>query len=372
MNGFRLGVLLHFFQPYWQFKEVLERITAQCYRPIFRFVRERGKGFAFTMNMNYSLLNLLEKQGYDDVLDDIKFCVQNNLIELVGTAAFHPIIPLIPAKEAGKQIAEDIHKKKIMGIAANSKGFFFPEMAFNMQSLNFLRQKFGFNWTVVQDVAVLPWKIPFDHIISYRGFSVFLRSSHWSEYIWNNHINFYEFAEKLNYELPAWFKGGSGYLVIAMDAETFGHHVPGLSESFLFPLTENWGNGIILPFEKLVDYFPRRESEELSNCSWSTNYSDLYCNDPFPLWKSKYNKNQLILWNLVEMALKYADCPEAIHECLKMVNSCHWWWISRDHWNPRFMLIGAKKAFDVIEKCGTKKEKIEARCYLDILESLCY
>jgi len=370
MDNFKLGVLLHFFQPYWQFPHVLQKIVEQCYRPIFHYVRNCGQGFAFTANINYSLLELLVKYEHNDVLDDIKYCVRNGLIELVGTAAYHPIIPLIPVKDAGLQISEDVIKKHCMGIKANSKGFFFPEMAFSKNSFHLLH-KLGFNWTVVEDVAVLPEHVPFDYIISHQGYSVFLRSSHWSKYIWNDHVSFWEFRERLKCELPGWTNGGSGYIVIAMDAETFGHHVPGLSESFLFPLIENWGNRrVVCPFEDMLTIFPHRENGELRDCSWSTSYDDLYRNDPFPLWKSRDNSAQLVLWDLVEMALKYSKQVNAIHQCFKIVNSCHWWWISRGFWNPQFMLIGARKAFEIVEKCGTREEKKKARWHLDVLESL--
>lgn len=370
MKNLRMGVLLHFFQPYWQFPHVLKKIVEQCYRPIFRFVRNCGK-FAFTANINYSLLELLERHGYKDVLDDIKYCVKNNLIELVGTAAYHPIIPLIPVRESGKQIAEDIMKKKFLGILANSKGFFFPEMAFSKNSLG-LARRMGFRWTIVEDVAVPFGQAPFDYVTSYHGFSVFLRSSHWSKYVWGNHLSFGDFAAKLGYELPGWTGGKSGYLVIGMDAETFGHHVPGLCESFLFPLVENWGGGkIVFSLEVLLNIFPHRENSELRSCSWSTSYDDLYHDDPFPLWKSKYNGNQLILWDLVEMALKYSGRPETINSCFRIVNSCHWWWISRSFWNPQFMIKGAEKAFEVVNMCGTREEKKKAQWHLDFLRALC-
>jgi hypothetical protein len=55
---------------------------------------------------------------------------------------------------------------------------------------------------------------------------------------------------------------------------------------------------------------------------------------------------------------------------LKLVNSCHWWWISRDHWNPGFMITGAKKAIEVVNLCGTEEEKKAAQIYFDNLSSL--
>lgn len=368
MENLRLGVLLHFFQPHWQFSHVLKMVADQCYRPIFRFVRNHPRQFAFTANINYSLIELLKNNGCEDILDDIRFAIGNNLIELMGTAAYHPILPLLPEKDAANQIAYDIQQKKFLGIQQNSKGFFFPEMAFSEKSLPLLR-KLDYQWAVIEDVAVLPYEIPFNHIISNQGFSVFLRSSYWSRHIWDSHINFRTFAEKLNYELPNWLRGGSHYIVIAMDAETFGHHVPGLAKSFLFPLIENWGDCKIIPFEYLRNIFPHRELE-VKDSSWSTSSDDIFRSDPYPLWKSRYNGAQSILWELAYLALKHSGNPEAIKDCLRIVNSCHWWWISRAHWNPRFMIIGAEKALEVVERFGDQPDKDKAKICFDFLNSL--
>ena len=42
LNNLRLAFLLHFYQPWWQYDVVLEKIVNQCYRPILKLVREHA------------------------------------------------------------------------------------------------------------------------------------------------------------------------------------------------------------------------------------------------------------------------------------------------------------------------------------------
>ncbi len=377
MENFNLGIFLHAYQPFWQSKEVLDKIVRECYRPVFKFLREWNGGFAFTLNINYSLLELLKKFGHDDVLEDIRYCVSNYIVELVYSTYCHPIAPLIPQEFFGLQINEDTKSKKAFGLEANCGGFFFPEMAFNKECLDYLKEEKSFiNWTIVQDIAVLPGQVPFDRIISYKDFPIFLRSSYWSKYVWDNHLSFDEFAGKLNYELPNWTGRKRSYLIIGMDMETFGHHVPGLIENFLIPLIKNWGsNGIISPFEGLRKKFPLREIGVLRPCSWSTSHDDLWVNKPFPLWDDRDNPHHRSLWDLVNMAtqcfVRERHSKEDLHEFFKTQCSCFWWWIGRGHWAPDLMIMGARDAFKLIHRYGNADEVEVAKKLLNQLEMLC-
>lgn len=372
MERLKMSLLLHFFQPYWQFQHIFKKIVDERYRPIFRFLREKRIGFGFTANINYSLLELLEKYGEHDVLRDIGDAARDGQIELMGAAAYHPIIPLLPEKEIKKQIAQDFRGKKSLRISRNSNGFFFPEMAFSKDALAIVK-KYGYSWTVVEDVAVEWYQVPKNRILQCDDFIVFLRSSHWSKYVWDWHLDFWSFADKLRYELPSWTGGSDSYLVIALDAETFGHHVPGLNENFLFPMMEHWGGKKVVRFEELLRCFPLQKinPSELRSCSWATSCDDLYHGDSYPLWKSAGNIHHQRLWDLINLALIHADSPEAIHPCLKIVNSCHFWWISgKPYWNPGFMMPAADKALEIVNDLGTTEEKIQAKQYHDKLLSL--
>jgi len=355
MENFKIGLLLHFYQPWWQFPTVLHQISNQCYRPILRLVNEID-GFCFTANVNLSLLELLDN-SLSDVKSGFKDAVEMGKIELMGSPAQHPILPLIPEFLQRAQIEEDEKRKESQfDIKRNCRGFFLPEMAFARKDIGLLKEC-GYRWTVIDDKlfgAKNPSAVPYNHIITHEGFKIFMRSRLWSNIISFDHSTFDEFKSRLERDMVGWTKGAPAYLIIAMDAETFGHHTFDLFEKFLKPMLLNWAGSKIVPIETIGQNFPTRSVSYLHDSSWSTELDDLERSNPYPLWKSRFNIYHLKLWELVELALNHFDhCRE---DCLKITSSCHWWWISRNNWNPDFMKFGAKKAIEIIRNHGYPEE----------------
>ena len=94
MENLKIGFLLHFYQPWWQYPAVLRKISDQCYRPILKLVNDTD-GFCFSANINLSLLDLLEN-GFSDIRSGFKDAAKMGKIELMSSPAQHPIFPLIP------------------------------------------------------------------------------------------------------------------------------------------------------------------------------------------------------------------------------------------------------------------------------------
>jgi hypothetical protein len=178
----------------------------------------------------------------------------------------------------------------------------------------------------------------------------------------------------LEYEFPRWTKNRPAYLVIALDAETFGHHHSGLTKNFLEPMLKEWGSGgkgILTPIGKIAELFPARPLVKINDGSWSTSEEDYFRDNPFPFWNSKFNPHHKKLWELTNLALRYFGNPGTNLDCLKIVSSCHWWWISgRPWWNPEFMKIGARKAMRIIERHGSAGEIAEAEKIFRKLDTL--
>jgi len=387
MENLKIALLLHFYQPWWQTPKILRKIAGECYRPIMELIGKES-GFCFSANINYSLLELLDRgsgeNGEDFILDDFgdivcgfKKAAGERKIELLGSAAYHPIMPLIPKDlQISQMLVDSEFKKTLWEIKRNCGGIFLPEMAFSQNILPNLKN-FGYGWTVLDDV---PFKVqyncvPFDHIPDIQGgFKVFLRSNYWSNQIAAGCLDFRTFREKLNYEFPRWTKNRPAYLVIALDAETFGHHHPGLMDGFLKPMIREWGSGglgILTPIEKIAEIFPVKTLVKINDGSWSTSEEDYWRDDPFPLWNSKLNPHHQNLWRLVNLALRHFGKIGANLDCLKIVSSCHWWWISdRPWWNPEFMKIGARKAMRIVENFGSPEEIAEAKKIFDKLLAL--
>ena len=374
MENLKIGLLLHFYQPWWQFPKVLEQIVAQCYRPILRLIKEE-KGFCFSANINYSLLELFDG-GYNDIILDFKNLAEKNKIELLGSAAYHPIMPLVSPKiQIGQMVTDTRYKRALWGIAKNCNGFYLPEMAFSQSILPNLGAN-KYEWTIIDDepFRVEHGYVPFDSVAQLNGLKIFLRSNYWSNKIASGELpTFAAMREKMERDIPDWTKNRPAYLILAMDAETFGHHHKGLIEKFLTPMLKEWGSGgpgILTPIEEIGRLFPPMRLNHLGNGTWATSENDIREKDFYPLWNSKFNEHHENLWRLVNIALKYARQAGADRDCLKIASSCHWWWISRARWEPKFMMLGAGKAMEVIDKYGSECEKKEGKKIFENLEVL--
>jgi alpha-amylase/alpha-mannosidase (GH57 family) len=394
VENLKIGFLLHFYQPWWQFPEVLTKIANECYRPILNLVN-KASGFCFSANINYSLLELLDRgyvewnngrildSSFCDVICNFRKAVEEKKIELLGSTAYHPIMPLIPSNLQILQMRADAELKKwLWGIEKNCEGIFLPEMAFSGDIIPNLKN-FGFRWAVLDDKIFMgqyesfrryDFVVPYDYAISIEDFKLFFRSNYWSELISfpeKGLESFEEMRDKMSYEIPRWTKNKPAYIILATDAETFGRHRRNFVAKFLEPMLKEWGSsgsGILTPFEKIEDVFPVKNLLKLCDGSWSTTEDDFSNGDPFPLWNSKFNSHHRNLWELVNLALKYWKEPGVGWDCLKMTSSCHWWWISgRPHWKPEFMKFGAKRAMEIIEQFGEKEEKEKGK---EIFEKL--
>ncbi|MFH2003275.1 MAG: hypothetical protein ABIK27_00780 [Bacteroidota bacterium] len=362
MENLKVALLLHFYQPWWQFPDVLHKIVDQCYRPILGLVNNLD-GFCFTANINLSLLELLDND-FPDVVAGFRKAAEKGKIELMGSTAQHPILPLIPEFLQRAQIRTDKEEKENkFNIRQNCRGFYLPEMAFSGNIVG-LMEELGYGWSVMDDEPFMAkyGYAPFDHIITLNSFKLYMRSHLWSHGkdghpgIASGRLSFPDFKTMLDREIPSWTRNAPAYLIIATDAETFGHHHQGLIENFLEPMLTEWGNGgKITSIESLELSFPWRSVPDLIDGSWATSADDLRENNPYPLWNSRFNKYHSMLWELINIALRYFQYCE--QDCLKMTSSCHWWWISgRSNWEPEFMKFGARKAIEIIRKHGTPNE----------------
>jgi len=171
-------------------------------------------------------------------------------------------------------------------------------------------------------------------------------------------------AEAFISDLANWApaSGGPGYIITAMDAETFGHHQPGWEQEFLAAaygaLAARNSNGravrMVQPSE-LLHLFPGGQEVEPLASSWSTSADEIGAGDPFPLWRSPGNEVHALQWRLVEVVValtatasrlaendesrRYAELAEmALQPALQ---SCQFWWASRrPMWDPTLVYRG--------------------------------
>lgn len=371
-----IGLLLHFYQPWWQFPHVLTRIANECYRPIFRWLDSR-QGFAFSANVPWSLLELLHQGGHYDLVDLMRLTASQRRIEPFGTVAYHPIVPLSTEDETARQVEHDRRGKRWIGFPPGIEGFYLPEYAYDERSAAWLSRA-GYVYTVADDAAFAAQHgyVPYDHVPKVEGLGIFLRSRQWGNALSWGRYDFDRFRAEFVEGMASWFDGRDGYVILATDAETFGHHHPGLIEKLLRPMVEAWsdpsGPVRIVPFSELFALYGQRPNgDPVPPSSWSTEPHDFVTGNHFPLWNSPDNIYHRALWRLADVARRFVADPAAEEDVLKALSSCCWWQVSgRPNFNPRLMMLGARKALDVIDRVGDEEAKEQGRSAFEALVGL--
>jgi hypothetical protein len=184
---------------------------------------------------------------------------------------------------------------------------------------------------------------------------------------------------------------GDMYIVTAMDAETFGHHIEHWDQLFLGeayeavapyadvvqarPLAASTKTLLTtLPQEdheeiepvtisRLLEVFPAGDVIEPLPSSWSTTREDIDAGVPYPLWKTPDNYIHKLQWehvaiceSLVETAQRaadtdiskrHADIARGLFD--PALHSCQFWWASRrPHWDVNMISRGLAQQGEVV------------------------
>ncbi len=302
--------LLHIYQPPFQELEILKKINEECYNPLFRII-EGYDSAKFCLNINGILIEFLEKFGLTDSLDLLKNLVAANKIEILGTAKFHPILPLFPKKEVKHQIQmnEEINRRTF-GNNWQRGGFFPPELAISSQILKIIKE-LNYKWVLVSGIA-LPWENdennwPYDRIYrSPNDLQMYFRDDILSNKISFKNITAKSFVKDLKtlHRSTKENNNNDTYLITAMDGETFGHHIKKFEKIFLaktIELIEKDEDLEIKFISELDTLFPVGDKPMIpKSSSWSTNYKDLKDNVPYPLWYHPRNEVHKYYWKIMK------------------------------------------------------------------------
>ena len=409
--------LLHFYQPPVQIHAVLRRVVEESYRPLIELLRQFPYA-RLTVNINGVLTEMLAEHGFDDVIAGLRELAQRGQIEFTGSAKYHAILPLVPRSEALRQVRRNyLTNRHFFGDTYRPQGFFPPEMCYSRDIVGPIVET-GHRWLIVSGIACpVEWPMDVVHQVPWadEGLAVFFRDDILSNKIAFQSVDGKGFIEHLR----ALRKGRPGdiYVITAMDAETFGHHIQGWEELFLADVYEQIGNGTlpspagpaqqqvvaqqhrgILTYEpesaedeiravtisELLDRFPPGAPISPRASSWSTTAAELAAGEPFPLWKHSGNPVHRLQWEhtaitleLVHRALEVAD-NEASQGFARIaralldpaLHSCQYWWASRrPHWDINMVhrgLLGQQEAtlnaFKAIESSGADAE-VKRRSY---------
>jgi alpha-amylase/alpha-mannosidase (GH57 family) len=357
--------LLHFYQPPTQTHDILRRVADESYRPLLAVLKEHPEA-RIAVNINAVLTEMLAEHGMGDVVDSLRELGERGQVEFVGSGRFHPILPLIPEAARTRSIRENAQANhRFLGRSWAPRGFFPPEMCYGSEILPAVAAA-GHDWMMLSGVAC-PEAWPIDVVCRVpadgRMLHVFFRDD-----IRSNRISFRETdPARFIDDLSRVGGGQDAYVVTAMDAETFGHHIRGWEREFLGATFEAIAaqpppaDGshttrveMVTPSE-LPSRFPDGSVIEPLPSSWSTTRDDIAARNPYPLWKSPGNRVHTLQWEYVghchellaiarqyaanDEAKKFAQLAEARMQ--PALHSCQFWWASRrPMWDVSMILRG--------------------------------
>lgn len=366
--------LFHFYQPPTQSPGVLLKISNEAYRPLLGVLEEYHHAKA-TININGVLTDMLWECGHSDIINSLKKLAEAGQIEFTGSGKYHPILPLIPTEEMQRQIRRNhLTNSYFFGEVYAPRGFFPPELCYSRDIVEPVVES-RHQWIILSGVACpVAWPMDVIHEISYddEKAAVFFRDD-----ILSNKISFRDLDGKGFIEhLKQVYKGeGNIYVVTAMDAETFGHHIQNWDKLFLAevyetlepaeadkstalqtkPLAEQHRkllefqrNGEVKQIEivtisELLDIFPRGSKVEPKPSSWSTTADDIKARNYYPLWKDKDNPIHQLQWEhlsiVMDVAYKAIELTDnatsrnfasiARSRLDLALHSCQFWWASK-------------------------------------------
>ncbi|MBI4286490.1 MAG: hypothetical protein HY670_11440 [Chloroflexi bacterium] len=384
--------LFHFYQPPTQIPAVLEKICNESYKPLLEVFRQHPHARA-TVNINGVLLEMLRDHGHRDIINGLRELGERAQIEFTGSGKYHPILPLLPSNEVRRQIELNIvASRRALGKGYMPRGFFPPEMCYGPDIVPEIIAT-GHRWLILGGVAC-PCQWPMDRIcqVEYGGkkLAVFFRDD-----VLSNKISFRKIGPR---DFIGHLKQLNGsrddtYIVTAMDAETYGHHIRGWERLFLSsvyeqiqPGAESYGsikqatalaaqqsallesaefaNQVkIVTISELLNLFPAGDTISPKLSSWSTMDDDLKASNPYPLWKDKDNEIHRLQWEHLNLCIdvvgKAQECAANEESALfariarglldLAEHSCQFWWAShRPMWDINLIHLGLIEQWRVL------------------------
>jgi alpha-amylase/alpha-mannosidase (GH57 family) len=317
----------------------------------------------FSLNISGVLIELLHQFGLSDTMDLLKNLVSENRIEIVGTAKFHPILPLIPKKEVQRQIQmnEELNRKEFS--QWKRKGFFPPELAISGGIAKFIRQ-LGYKWVVMSGIAC-PIKWPYDKVYtSPNGLQLFFRDDILSNKIAFKNITAEKFIKNIQLAYKNKNKSNPTYILTALDGETFGYHIKNYEKTFLGTTLELIDQDVNLEtifISDLDQHFPIAKKKIIPReSSWSTTYEDIKAKVPYPLWNHPDNRVHKYYWKIMKRLnnlMKLLDSLDLTNDWEinnyyntaryyydRGIYSCPTWWANplNKTWSPNLIYNGVE------------------------------
>lgn len=359
----RWNNFFHIYQPPAWNAEIIRRVTTEAYRPLLNIL-ERHPEVRITLNITGSLINQLASLGLHSVLDRFRALVERHQVELVGSAMYHAILPLLPDTEIRRQIQlqEDI-LQKYFGPVYKPQGFFPPEMAYS-EKLEPILAEFGYRWVIVDEPVGGQPEGTMSLERRYRtanGLGIIMRNRYVSDY-----LSFIANIEQPEDCLRAITQDARSAkeLVTAMDGENLGHHRHGVDKLWEFLVT--WPDITTATLSQYHDSLPAETVITPHAASWSTQAGEAAAGIPFGLWNHPDNPIHKLQWELTYEIIEAVaanvgdDQYEASRRLLDqaLASDKYWWASASPWWDVTIIIRETQKLADVLSPLKNVKPRI--------------
>lgn len=353
----------------------IKEATEESYKRIIKALEE-NPNVNFTLNITGCLIERWHELGYKNLINRIKKLIKSGQIELVGSVAYHCLMPLCPEEEVEKQIKENTKiLKDNFGKNLKLKGFFMPEMAYSAKVAKIVKG-LDFEWIILDEIAYTGklGEVDFNkgYIDSNSGLKVIFRSREFSNSYLPNLL-----ADKK-------FKPKDDLIIAATDGELYGLRYKDHWREFEKLLTRK-----DLATDTMSDFIKKREKQEkvsIIPCNWESSKEELESGKPYFSWFNEDNEIQTLIWELAEFVYKVVEkfnhddnYSWARFHLSRGLASCTFWWASAKDfsyiygpyaWNPDEIERGINemiRATRSLHDVTSRKTKIKAeKLYTEI------
>ncbi|MBP8960913.1 hypothetical protein KBG31_01655 [Patescibacteria group bacterium] len=307
----KLALLLHLYQPVTQSEEVFRKVYAESYAPLLKKIA-RTKDFSISIDLPLSLLEQMDRYGYSAWISDVKELVRLEKIEIVGSAAYHPLLSKLPKNFIEKQVILNEYGmgyyfgdlQNLEGEPAillrNVVGFFPPELSVNERVLSVL-DSLGYKWMIIDETSI-PYDLNYQHkhgVYQFKDYSAKLVCRNRS---FSNMLSFKRdlSTDDLTSSLKFFNANGKSFTVV-MDGEFFGHHY---GEGFLV-LDKMLEACRILGIEitsvtKYVEQDCCLVLKDFVEASWGASDEEMSLGNVYPMWCDPENDIHKKQWDIIE------------------------------------------------------------------------
>ncbi len=151
-----LCLVIHNHQPVGNLHEALEQAVTHSYQPLLETIKQHP---SVSLSLHYSsaLLEYFEQQ-HPDLLETIRTLVKRKQVELLGGAAYEPLLPLIPPRDALGQLRHQTnHLERLF--QCRPGGAWLPEFAWEPTFPELLSEA-GLGFTLLDDAQLIGAGVP--------------------------------------------------------------------------------------------------------------------------------------------------------------------------------------------------------------------